>query len=150
MSSLTLFISIIFTTPIQQFVILFFIVSYKTPFFNSYLRQKSESTPILGGLRRHSRGQSKSTRIVSSPITLISFQHILISSCRPNSPRHFGLPHIIIEIRQPEQVSISTSQTEPKRYPSLKFITSLAFKSVIQQFIITPHNIICAAFALYG
>ena len=77
---------------------------------------------------------SPQTIIVSSPITSISFQQILISSSLPKSPKHLPLPHIIIEMRQPLQVSISTSLTQPSLHPFLAHITSLFLRSVIQQF----------------
>lgn len=98
---------------------------------------------ILGLVHRlHSAGHSKSTSMVSSPITLISFQQIFMSSYLPKSPKNFDLPKMITETRHPVQVSISTSQTQPKRQPSFKFITSFSRISVIQQFIKTPLLII--------
>lgn len=101
---------------------------------------KSESKKPLPRICSRQAGPltSQQTSIVSSPITSISFQQILISSLPRSSPKHLPLPHIIIETRQPEQVSISTSLTQPRRQPFFELITSLLRRSVIEQFILSP------------
>lgn len=78
------------------------------------------------------------TSIVSSPITSICSQQILISSCLFPKFNSFERHLTIIATTLPEQVSISTSFTQPSRAPSLRFITSFSHKSITQQFIKTP------------
>ena len=71
------------------------------------------------------------TRMVSSPITIISFQHTTISSPLPRKP-HTPFPQkTVILTRQPVQVSTSTSVTQPRRQPLSIFTTSFARRSVI-------------------
>ena len=78
------------------------------------------------------------TSIVSSPITSICSQQILISSCLFPKLNSFERHFTIIATTLPEQVSISTSFTQPSRAPSFRFITSFSHKSITQQFIKTP------------
>lgn len=80
------------------------------------------------------RAPPQRTRIVSSPITTISFQQTTISSPLPKKP-HTPLPQkTVILTRQPVHVSISTSVTHPKRHPFSIFTTSFALKSVTVHF----------------
>ena len=101
---------------------------------------------LQGGLsaRRH-------TRIVSSPITSTSSQQIRISSSRPKSPKQRFLPWIIRATTWPEHVSTSTSQTCPRRQPSVLLITSLQVKSVTQHFTgNTPWIYLCRCRSAYA
>lgn len=74
------------------------------------------------------------TNIVSSPITTISFQQTIISSPLPKKP-HTPLPQKTVMLtRQPVQVSISTSVTQPNLQPLSMLTTSFARKSVTVHF----------------
>ncbi len=74
------------------------------------------------------------TKIVSSPITTISFQQTIISSPLPKKP-HTPLPQNTVMLTiQPVQVSISTSVTQPNLQPLSMLTTSFALKSVTVHF----------------
>ena len=70
------------------------------------------------------------TKMVSSPITTISFQQTTISSPFPQKPKTPLPQKTVILTKQPVQVSISTSVTHPRRQPLSTFTTSFARKSV--------------------
>lgn len=95
-------------------------------------RKKPSKKPRLhcaGGLC----SGSLQTRIVSSPMTSISSQQTRKSSSRPNSPPHLDFPQMMIATSFPLHVSISTSETQPRRQPVFALITSLLRSSVIEQ-----------------
>ena len=104
---------------------------------NQYRKRFSKSPPFPPpgrfGARQGRSGISAQTRIVSSPITWISFQQMRISSSLPKRPKQRHFPQTMIETRRPSQVLISTSETKPTRQPLFAFITSLFLSSVIEQ-----------------
>lgn len=72
------------------------------------------------------------TNMVSAPITSISLHLMIMSSCRPNRPKHLSLPYITMANSFAQDVSISTSLTHPRQAPSLMLTTSLCRKSAIR------------------
>ena len=89
-------------------------------------------------LRGSQQGMVWLTKMVSSPMTSISFHPITISSSWPISPMHLGRPWMTMATSWAVQVSTSTSSTQPRRVPSQTLMTSLLCMSVILQSIHVP------------
>lgn len=68
-------------------------------------------------LRGSQQGMVWLTKMVSSPMTSISFHPITISSSWPISPMHLGRPWMTMATSWAVQVSTSTSSTQPRRVP---------------------------------
>ncbi len=83
------------------------------------------------------QGEIFFTRMVSSPITTISFQHTRKVSgflrLNPDRPEDTIIADIL-----PEQTSASTSVTNPILHPFSMLITSLFCSSSIRQLILSP------------
>ena len=84
------------------------------------------SLSMCAELKSHSFFSLSSTRIMSSPICLMSQKGITYSFSCPKNPQTQPGPGTMIAIILPVQISKSTSPTKPRRLQSFILITSFA------------------------
>ena len=107
--------------------------------FFSFFRQKNS----LFGRGKQKLSKSPSIKIISSPMRLMH-RHGMTKSCRfPTSPKHLHLHGTMIAKMHPEQVSTSTSETNPSLAPSQTLTTSLHLSVEKRLPIVSPHGILC-------